>query len=286
MNPFALVALLMPVAAGFGLGCVPFLNEHLHWNVWVVVPISGLFIGAGLAWIAFWAHAFLGVAMTPALRIAACASVVVGYFATNFGAYYTTPIAVHGVQGIADGEYTLSQLVPLGEFLKMVFGESTIGRGSASLHFGAAATVVSSLVDLAGAGLAGFGVLRSLEFVHPLCRGCSRLMKLVRKFGIRPPSRKESLEELFRTIRTHVEGGDHPALTKYLYGLARAGQNAKSALRISVHERACAGCRETSTIVRVFKKNERRQWIEDRGLAHSLRSSAEEGGAPGPEPAA
>ena len=285
MNPLALLALLVPVVAGFGVGCVPVLNEHLHWNVWVVIPISGLFLGAGLAWLQFWALSLLGIPLTRALQIAACASIVVGYFATNFGAYYTTPIVVHDVQGVPDGTYTLSQLVPLGTYVKIVFGESTIGRGSASLHYGAAATTVSSLVDLAGAGLAGLGMLRSLAFLHPLCSSCRRLKKLVRKFGIRPPSRKESVQELFKTIRAHCEDGNHPALMKFLYGLARAEQNAKSALRISVHERVCAGCREASAIGRVFRKNERGQWGEVRELAFALTRPAEAGAALEPEAA-
>jgi hypothetical protein len=282
VNPLALLALLVPVAAGFGVGCIPVLNEHLHWNIWVVVPISGLFVGAGLAWLQFWTLALLGIPLTRALRIAACASVVVGYFATNFGAYYTTTIVVHDVQGLPDGNYTLSQLLPLGTYLKVLFGESTIGRGSATLQYGAAATTVSALVDLAGAGLAGFGMLRSLAFLHPLCSGCRRLKKLVRKFGIRPPSRKESVQELFQTIRAHCEDGNHPALMKFLYGLARAEQNAKSALRISVHERVCAGCREASTIGRVFRKNERGQWAEMSEHAFALTRSAEAGAAPDP----
>lgn len=44
-----LIVAALTVALGVGLGCVPFINEYLHWSILVIVPISGLLIGAGIA---------------------------------------------------------------------------------------------------------------------------------------------------------------------------------------------------------------------------------------------
>ncbi len=41
------------VLIGLGLGAIPTLNEYLHWNIWFIVPVSGLIFGGAVGWLQF-----------------------------------------------------------------------------------------------------------------------------------------------------------------------------------------------------------------------------------------
>ena len=68
-----LTACVLVIAAGIGIGATPFVNEYLHWNLWFVIPVSGLLLGAGFGWVQFQiARAFglhVGGAVASALAL-------------------------------------------------------------------------------------------------------------------------------------------------------------------------------------------------------------------------
>jgi hypothetical protein len=37
------------IAAGVGIGAIPVVNENLHWNIWFVIPISGVILCSRIA---------------------------------------------------------------------------------------------------------------------------------------------------------------------------------------------------------------------------------------------
>ena len=41
----ALLLIAVSLATGYGLGATPVINEYLHWNLWFIVPVSGLILG-------------------------------------------------------------------------------------------------------------------------------------------------------------------------------------------------------------------------------------------------
>ena len=53
MSAKILPVALLTIALGFVLGYIPGLNEHLHWNLWYVVPVSGLLFGCAVGGLQF-----------------------------------------------------------------------------------------------------------------------------------------------------------------------------------------------------------------------------------------
>jgi hypothetical protein len=264
MAPRTVSAFFLSVAIGYGLGFIPVVNQHLHWNVWFVVPIGGLFLGAGLGWIQFWTHSLLRLRITRATTAAIVAGSCACYVATEYGVYRSTIVTVVDESTGEEHERRLDELMSLGTYLRVRLGSSTVAVGHTSkVELGFVVTTASFVVDLLGAGLGTLGMVATLGFMHPLCRRCSRLKKKVRSYGILPPSRKESVQELLRQLATLCGGGRHAEFVALLHALAKGEQNQKSSLQIAVRELACPSCSEATVLVRVFKKDENGKWVED-----------------------
>src|SRR5438105_1591273 len=119
-------ALLAAVLIGFGLGSIPKVNEHLHWNLWCFIPVSGLMLGMGLAWMQFYCCYVLNQPIngwrTVVLALAACVS----YVAVDYGIYHSTTIPVKDVVGIPDGDYRLSEVVSFPQYMQWRLGSSSV----------------------------------------------------------------------------------------------------------------------------------------------------------------
>ncbi len=37
--------IIITLFLGVGLGYIPVINQHLHWNFWFIIPVSGLIFG-------------------------------------------------------------------------------------------------------------------------------------------------------------------------------------------------------------------------------------------------
>jgi len=263
MAPRTVSAFFLSIAIGYGLGFIPFVNEHLHWNVWLVVPISGLFLGAGIGWIQFWTHSLLRLRIDRATTAVIVAGSCAAYVATDYGIYRSAHVTVVDEITAEERERPLDELMPFTTYMRGRLGSSRLETGhSSNFELGAFGTTTAFVVDLLGAGLGTLGVITALGFLHPLCRRCSRLKKKVRAYGILPPSRKEAVEELFRELATLRGEGRHADLVARLHALAKGEQNKKSSLQLGVRELACPSCSEATVLVRVFKKDDQGKWAE------------------------
>ena len=85
MKLIVLFPIVAGLLAGFGLGSIPGLNQYLHWNVWFIIPISGLALGMALGWgqfhICYLLHQFADGWRIIVLALAASAA----YVAVDFG---------------------------------------------------------------------------------------------------------------------------------------------------------------------------------------------------------
>jgi hypothetical protein len=126
----ALIALIL----GAGLGAIPFVNEHLHWNWFVIVPISGLVLGAAFGWVQFQVarllHARVGV--VGGLLLTVCGALAYG--ATDVGIWATTSVSAEGTQ------IALRDVVSLPEFLAERLSHSSISARGKSVEVGSTAT--------------------------------------------------------------------------------------------------------------------------------------------------
>ena len=78
-----LFAPLVAIAAGVGIGCIPVVNENLHWNIWFVVPISGFVLGLGFGWLQFGVAWKLGTSVRGMTTVLMGAAAVAAYLGTE-----------------------------------------------------------------------------------------------------------------------------------------------------------------------------------------------------------
>jgi hypothetical protein len=73
---------------GFVLGCIPVVNEHLHWNLWYIVPISGLALGALIGRIQFGICYRVNQKVAGVVIVVLAAAAMVGYATVDYGTYF------------------------------------------------------------------------------------------------------------------------------------------------------------------------------------------------------
>lgn len=248
------------VVLGVVIGCVPVLNQHLHWNIWLFIPVSGMLFGAALAWLQFicakFAHIPLQIRTTWILAVGIAAA----YFSTEVGRYYSLLVPVVGSDVLPDGDYPIHQLVSFAEFVKLSLGASTIH----SLHLGeitlgATGTAVSHAIDLIGAGLGAIVTFSSLIASTPFCSRCTRYMRNVRTLDIHlaPEAGPESIQA---EVLALSQQGRLVELEELLRGLAdEPSERCRNA--ISVSECICNGC-QTRVLTGKFLRIERNDWVD------------------------
>ncbi len=164
--------IVMSLFIGFGLGSIPVINQYLHWNIWIIVPVSGLGLGAGLAWIQFFACYLLNQRADSWRIIVLALAASTSYLAIDFGIYHATSIPVQGVEGVPDGNYRLAELISFPRYMQGRLGSSSLTmpkHEDKSIEIGATGTTVSFLVDLAGAFVAAAGTLLFASSMYPYC---------------------------------------------------------------------------------------------------------------------
>lgn len=272
------LVVLLSLAIGFGIGCIPVLKDNLHWNVWVIVPVSGMLLGGALAWLQFWACALLRSAFTQKVAGVLSLAAVASFLATDLGNYSSSSVEVSGVPNVQDGTYPIRQLISFTDYMKLRLGSSELSHGSEKLlELGTTATTLGFVVDLAGAGIAAFGTFLSLSFLHPSCQRCSRPKKKTRAGVIRPPSRKEVLQGILRDVTTLAREGRHAELVQRLKELAKGEQNSRARLKIGITQFECPQCGEKTIVGRIFMQDDQKRWREDEKLrfqSTSARASA------------
>lgn len=249
------------------IGCIPVLNQHLHWNIWIFIPVSGMLFGAAFAWLQFMCAKFARKPLQMRTIWILAAGTAVAYFSTEIGRYYSLVVPLYGSDVLSDGDYPIHQLVSFAEFVTLSLSASTIR----SFHFGeinlgGAGTAVSSVIDLIGAGLGALVTFSSLVASTPFCLRCSRYMRIIRTFDIHlsPESVAESIQtrvlELSRQSRLME-------LEELLRGLSDVpSEHCRS--KISVNECICNGC-NTKALTGKFLRVERNDWLDVAGGAFS-----------------
>src|SRR5215813_76690 len=101
-------AVLVSLVLGIGLGSIPGLNEHLHWNLWFVIPISGLLFGMLTGWIQFGTCYLLNRKIERSTLLLLPVAAAIGYASVDYSIYLSTTVHLKDVRGLPEGDYKLS----------------------------------------------------------------------------------------------------------------------------------------------------------------------------------
>jgi hypothetical protein len=266
-----LLVAVASVATGFAIGCIPVVQEHLHWNLWFIVPVSGLILGFALGWLQFIGSFVSGTKLTNKVVLFFSIVTVTAYLATEVGTYATLKAPVTGVFGLSYGEQRISTFISFPEYMSNRLGGATLQGTRGAIEMGATATRISFVVDLLGAGLGTVLTLLVLGSLHPFCDRCRVYKKRHHLYNIRPAPDETTLRGIFDSIAELTRKQDHRELVKLLKTLEATHQDKKSLFRIAADERFCPKCREATVLGKVSRQ-EGKEWKPITDLAFSTTS--------------
>lgn len=157
---------LSSLILGFGLGFVPGLNEHLHWNLWFILPISGFFFGMVAGLIQFGTCYALDRKLRIWAVIIFSLAAAAGYALVDYGTYRSTTVHLSDAAVFPEGDYRLPDLIPFRDYMLWRLGSSTVftRHGTRLYDRGTTGTTLSYFVDLVGAILGALcGLLTGVE---------------------------------------------------------------------------------------------------------------------------
>ncbi|HUT30708.1 MAG TPA: hypothetical protein VMX13_13015 [Sedimentisphaerales bacterium] len=270
-------SIVVGLAIGFGLGCLPVVNEYLHWNLWYIVPISGLILGVLIAWIQFAICYRINQKVAGASLVVLAVAVMVAYAAVDYGIYFTMKFTISGVQGVPDGEYRLRELMTFTQFMKLKLQGSAVsdGPGDVGTEIGATGMTISYIADLLGGLLGAGGMLYYCSEKRPYCNRCGKYKQEQDKYQIFFEHEDNLVKEIFGSLADLKEKGIYDDMASYCRELAEQHQTAEGDVKIVVEQRICPDCREATILGSVFRYG-KKEWKEVGELAFSLNSEHHE----------
>lgn len=249
----------LAVAAGIGIGAIPFVNENLHWNVWFVIPISGLLLGMGLGFgqfqVARASGARVGVVAAGVLALATS----IGYLGTDLGTYWTMTVALEQSDDFEAGEYRVRDLMGFEGYMRARLESASIelrpGRSSSpTLELGSTAALTSFFVDALGAWVGAFLALFGSSLRAPYCLRCQRYKRSVGKSELLLDD--ETAMEDLESLQELAERGDYEAVVSLLNEWAKRPPPTAAALKLATDERVCSGCNEATLHCSVVRRQD------------------------------
>lgn len=266
-------AILVSLVLGFGLGSIPGLNEHLHWNLWFIIPISGLLLGMLTGWAQFGACYFLDQKVNRSTLLVLSVAAMIGYALVDYGIYLSTTVHLKDVQGVPEGDYKLSDLVSFWDYMSWRLGSSTISSryGTKLFQMGAAGTTLSYIVDLGGALAGALGVLFACTDRYPYCDRCLQFKRREKKYQVTFKYEENLAQEIFARIAELIQGKTYKDIVSYCRELSERHHEKKGNVQITVDQRFCRRCREASIIGKIHRLKGR-EWDEVSSLSFSFTS--------------
>ncbi len=258
---------------GFGIGCIPVLNEHLHWNLWYVVPISGFLFGLIVGFLQFRYLYLMNKHISRITLVIMAMGTLVSYIAIDYGIYTTSSIELSGVQGLEDGRYRLRDLMTFWTYAKINLGSSEVGGifglGPKIFEMGRVGTTVSRFADIIGATLGTVAVLFANIGKYPYCVSCHKYKKREDKYEIIFQQNEKTPEQMVQEIKDLYEKEGYNKLVSYIQDLDRACSDKQGDGKIVIDQRMCPWCYETTLLGMVYHL-ERKTWVEVTKLKFSF----------------
>ena len=277
MSVVTLPLAILTIVFGFILGYIPVLNEHLHWNLWYVVSISGPLFGCFVGWVQFGYCFKTNERLSTFLMIHLSVMALLGYSAVDYGIYKSIVIEIEDVEGLEDGQYKLSELISFWQYTKLNLGGSKVDGqyGTDGFEMGSVGTTISYFADLLGAGLGALGLLYFCSQKYPYCLPCSKYKKRDQSYDIQFKYDETMVEQIFSQIHELMEKISYQDLVAYLQDLRTKHTDKKGDIKINVDQRFCPVCNEGTIIANVNRKKGG-DWTEVKELNFRLDSQPDD----------
>lgn len=246
----------LTVVFGFILGYIPGLNEHLHWNLWYVVPISGLLFGCAVGGLQFFSCFKTNQQIEKIFIVYFALMALVGFAAVDYGIYKSIEIEIEGSEKIDDDVYALSDLMSFWQYTKLNLGGSSIEKDyGGTIEMGSVGTTISYVADLLGAGLGAAMVLSICRKKYPFCLPCQRYKQREQKYDILFKYEQSAADEMLKGIHEQMDAGIYSQIAAHLQTLAGQHYDKKGDIKISVDQRCCPSCHEATFLGSVHRKS-------------------------------
>lgn len=277
MNVLIAIPMGLGVVAGVALGAVPVVNEHLHWVLWYVVPITAIVFGVAVGWAQFRVAYLLNVRVARAAILALVFACTVGYVGTDFGIYLTTSVPVEGVEGVDDGDYALRGIMSFQEYMGSRLESTTMSslkHPEDTTDYGSTGTKVLYFIDVLGAFLGSLGILLLMAGESTFCERCGTYRRSVAKLDIPLAGGDSEIEAAVERLHSLANEARYSDVAAHLKTLST---DKTSPIKVVAEERQCRDCGDLSLIAKV-ERVEGNQWKPVKGLRYELESKTMERG--------
>jgi hypothetical protein len=260
-----IVSALVSLLAGLLLGSIPFVNQHLHWNFFVIIPLSGLVLGAAFGWLQYQTarllHARIGTLGGIFLTLVGAVS----YLATDAGVWATTSFQTEAGQSVP-----VREVVSLPEFLGERLSHSSISARGKTVEVGSTATLLSFVADELGALLGTAALVFGMAASAAYCQRCSRyrkdLLKVEREFPL-DEAQSSSHWQHFEQLAKAQQYDELAARVQAMPQLTIATRR-----KLEAQESACPKCGQTAIALSVSRQS-KDGWSSD-GLSLNAESAS------------
>ncbi|HIA18048.1 MAG TPA: hypothetical protein EYN03_01480 [Planctomycetes bacterium] len=256
------IASLVGLGLGIGVGSVPVLQDHLHWNIWVFVPISGLVLGMLFGWVQFTCSSLLNLRVSTRIAFAFGLVSALAYLGTDLGQYLTLTVAVSEPTEVLSGQTPIRQLISFPEYLRLEYGSrfiktGTFGNEDVGYQLGQVGTTVTIVVDFLACFLVAFATALVMDDTFPWCQACNRYQCKTTSTKILFADEDRLYDVLDKTTELLLEQSDHVKVNAYLDLVAAEQYLVKpgdATQILSVTNYACNQCDNKTMVGKVLVK--------------------------------
>ncbi len=254
---------LLSIVAGVIVGATPFLRDFVHLYAWATIPVSGLIFGGFTGLLQFLGCYQLGItgSKLKAVFFGVCA--VLAFVGADVGEYASIKVPVHGNARIPDGEYKLSSLISLREFVEYRFAANkrhTDKFGSVTFSVSAAENRIGYAVEVLEVAAVSTLVLFGSWATFRVCVPCGVYLRRRRSWKIHHNEGAQAEGALGRIHEAMSQRNRQAVVDVLERERTRLSLKARR-YQIDVEERCCTRC-NASLIRGKVTRLEGNKWVE------------------------
>jgi len=240
----SIIIIIASLALGFFIGCIPVLSNHLHWNIWIIIPISGVIFGILFAYFQAYAGRILRLKLTGRYIFLFALMAPLSYLATDFGHYASHGIDVVDADNRTSHGVAFHQLMSFTDYMAMRLGDTqlTSVRSQSSLPVNGTVHKISFGIDLLACFLIALGCVGVFAVTHLYCDACRRYKKARHTFYIWTDAAESRLMSLLHTIFEVCRRDNKRELEDCLRQLEAEHNNSRLHGKILVKHSECPKC--------------------------------------------
>jgi hypothetical protein len=242
------ISALVSLLSGLLLGAIPFVNRHLHWNFFVIIPVSGLILGGCFGWLQYQTarllHARIGALGGVFLTLVGG----VAYLATDAGIWATTSVRTDAGQSVP-----LREVASLGEFIGARLSHSSISRRGRTVEVGSTVTIITFGVDMLGALLGTAALVFGMASSAAYCQRCSRYRKDLLTVEREYPLDEAESDAKWQTFQQLADAKHYDELAAKVQAMPLL--TIASRRKLEAQESACPKCGQTAIALSISRQD-------------------------------